>query len=387
MRSRDHGGVGISEIGLGAYSISGVYGMKDILEFKRTVVRAHDLGVNFFDVAEGYGDAERIIGETVAPFRDDVLIATKVGLREGVRPNLSYDYISDACEKSLHRLNTDHIDIYQVHFDDPTTPVEESVAALERLVEDGKILHYGVGHLPEDRVREYCSKGNVFSVMMELSAVSRSAEERLLPICRDTGAGAIAFSPTGRGILAGAFDDGSALEKKDIRRIDPLFHRENFESALRVAKVLREVGDAHDRPPSQVAMSWVLSHDEVVCALTGASNVAHLEENLDASGWSIPREEMGRIDDILRREEAWLSERRLVSLREILDGPLPTDRDESIRDLVYVMETAAAAGTAEEKVLMPLLAELFELRERGKEDITGGLEDIQRRLVDILRPG
>ena len=386
MIQRTHGGVAVSEIGVGAYSLSGGYGRKDVVEFKRMVGRAHELGVNFFDVADGYGDAERILGEALAPFREDVIIATKVGLREGATPNLSYDYISDACEKSLHRLNTDHIDLYQVHFDDPGTPVEESVEALERLVDEGKILHYGVGHLPEERIREYCSKGNVFSVLMELSAVSRTAETTLLPSCREFGAAAIAFSTTGRGILTGAFDDGLSLEKEDIRRIDSLFHRESFESATRIAERFREVGESHDRTTAQVAISWVLSHEDVVCALTGPSTVPHLEENLGASGWSIPRTDMETLGEMLQKEEDWLRDRRLASLTEILNKALPTDRDDSVRDLVHVMETAATAGCAREHELMPLFAELFELKERGKEDVSVGLEVIQRRLTELLKP-
>ncbi|MBU7046968.1 MAG: aldo/keto reductase, partial [Theionarchaea archaeon] len=141
-------GVEVSEVGVGCYSLAGVYGKKDVTIFKKMLERAFELGVNFFDTAEGYGNAERVLGETVKSYREDVLIATKVGVKEGVKPNLSDAYIRNACEESLTQLQTDYIDVYQVHFDDLETPVEETVNALDNLVDEGKILHYGLGHLP-----------------------------------------------------------------------------------------------------------------------------------------------------------------------------------------------------------------------------------------------
>ena len=119
MRYRKYKNLNISEIGIGCYSLSGVYGKKDIDEFKKMIVRAYELGVNFFDTAEAYGNAEQILGEVVEPFRKNIHIATKVGVKEGIRPDLSKEYIKKACEESLRNLKTDYIDLYQIHFDDP----------------------------------------------------------------------------------------------------------------------------------------------------------------------------------------------------------------------------------------------------------------------------
>jgi len=132
----------VSEVGIGCYALSGVYGAKDVKKFKQMLNHAYELGINFFDTADAYGDAERILGEAIKPYRKDVYIATKVGIKEGLKPTLSGKYVKTACEKSLERLQTDHIDLYQVHFDDPDTPVEETVGVLEELVSDGKIGHY-----------------------------------------------------------------------------------------------------------------------------------------------------------------------------------------------------------------------------------------------------
>jgi len=139
VKYRKHRDLKISEIGIGTYSLSGVYGVKNLEEFKRMIYRAYELGVNFFDTAEAYGNAEEILGEIVKPFREEVYIATKVGVRSGIKPNLSKDYIRKACEESLKRLQTDYIDLYQVHFHDPTTPIEETIEALEGLVEEEKL--------------------------------------------------------------------------------------------------------------------------------------------------------------------------------------------------------------------------------------------------------
>ena len=133
---------------MGTYSLSGVYGSKDIEKFRRMIKRAFKLGANFFDTAEGYGDAEKILGETVESFREEIIIATKVGIRKGFEPNLSRKYVLKACDRSLKRLKTDYIDLYQVHFNDPVTPIGEVVKTLEELVDMGKIRYYGIGHLP-----------------------------------------------------------------------------------------------------------------------------------------------------------------------------------------------------------------------------------------------
>ena len=152
MEYRTHQGFTISEIGVGCYALGGVYGQVDQPEFQSMLRRAYELGVNFFDTAEAYGDGERVLGEALRPFRQQVLIATKVGVKEGVEPNLSPGYIRSASEASLKALGTDYIDLYQVHFDDPHTPVQETVGALDELVAAGKVRRYGLGHLPLEKV-------------------------------------------------------------------------------------------------------------------------------------------------------------------------------------------------------------------------------------------
>jgi len=190
MKYRKHNDFNVSEVGVGCYALSGVYGGKDVKEFMRMLNRAYELGVNFFDTADVYGDAEQILGEVVKPYRHDFYIATKMGMTGDVKPNLSTKYVKSACEKSLERLQTDYIDLYQLHFDDPNTPVGEK---------------YGMA--------------------------------------------SIGFSATGRGLLTGRFQKGKKFEPGDIRNLDPLFQRESFQSSLRVGEKLAKVGRSYGKTP------------------------------------------------------------------------------------------------------------------------------------------
>ena len=384
MEYREHDGFRISEVGVGCYGLSGAYGSKDPEEFKRMIRCAYELGVNFFDTAEAYGDAERVLGEAVGPFRDEVYIATKVGLREGIKPCLSRAYVQRGCEESLKRLGTDYIDLYQVHFDDPETPVEETIEVLEGLVRAGKVRRYGIGHLPVERVELYYNLGNVFSVLMELSAVARESRERLLPLCRSHGVGAIAFSVTGRGLLTG-IRKRPQFEPGDIRNIDPLFQRERFQSGLRVATKLAELGEGYGKTSAQVAIAWVLAQPGVICALTGPSTVAHLEENVGGSGWQLASEDLEELEAFLKRENAWLEKEQRASVASILQGPLPHDSSQAFTDVIYVIETALALGLTTEEEILPLFRELYGLREELSEATIPQLTDIQGRLRTMIR--
>lgn len=373
----------VSELGVGSYSLSGAYGRKDPRRFKGVVDRAVELGVNFFDTAHAYGDAERVLGEALKPYRDDVVIASKIGMREGATPDLSYGHVKASCEESLDRLQTHYIDLYQVHFDDPGISVAETVGALDELVDEGKILRYGVGHLPAERIKEYFDTGKVVSVLMELSAVARSSRETLLPLCKEHGVGAIAFSVTGRGLLTGRIGRGTRFGEGDIRSLDPLFQRENLDSGLRVAERFRELGLKVGRTPVQTAIAWVLSHREVACALTGPSSVPHLEENLGASGWSLSQEDLEALESFFEAEDARLLEEQRVSLGRILSGRLPSDPGDALSDLVYAMETILSLGLASEEEVTPVFRELWGHRRDLNTGVLPTFVDIQERLREM----
>ena len=384
MRERRHDGLRLSEIGVGCYALSGAYGTKDPKVFARMLVRAHELGVRVFDTADAYGDAERILGEALCPIRDEVLLATKVGPTAGVRPSLRREAVKAACDRSLARLKTDRIDLYQVHFDDPPPPVRETVDALEELVEEGKIRRYGLGHLPLARVQDYAKAGRLFSVLLELSAVAREAEQALLPFCRAHGIGVIAFSPTGRGLLTGTIPPVPSFEPDDIRSIDPLFRRERLASGQRVAARLAEVGKRLGKTPAQVAIAWVLSRPGVVCTLVGPSTIAHLEEDVGGGGWDLPPEDVAGLDALLATEDAWVRERQEASVREILHEPLPDDSARALEDLVYVLETSILLDLIPEAEAIPFAEVLLPLRRSPGPEALPALrrayEDLRARL-------
>jgi aryl-alcohol dehydrogenase-like predicted oxidoreductase len=384
MKYRKHRGLSVSEVGVGCYALSGVYGAKDVNAFKQMLRHAFDLGVNFFDTAEAYGDAERVLGEVVHPYRDEVVIATKVGIREGLTPNLSKEYVHAACSRSLEQLHLDYIDLYQVHFDDPSTPVEETVEALEELVRGGKIRYYGVGHLPVDRIETYCRVGKPFSVLMELNAAARSARDQLLPLCRKHKLGAIAFSTTGRGLLTGKIRPGTVFPSGDLRRMDPMFQRERFQSGLRIAEKLAALGKEQSKTPAQVAIAWVLVQQGIISALTGPSNISHLEENTGASGWTLPSSALAALERFLAEEEKQMQNKQQVSLRRILTVPLPQNPSQALSDLVYVIETAVELGKLGENDVMPILRDLLPLRANLAKSSLGKLEAIRMQLAQLV---
>ena len=292
-----------------------------------------------------------------------------MGIREGYKPNLSRKYVLKACDRSLKRLKTDYIDLYQVHFNDPVTPIGEVVKTLEELVDMGKIRYYGVGHLPKEVIKEYCEIGDLFSVLAEFSAVSRESYESLFPLYEKYNLGIIAFSTTGRGLLTGRFKGKPHFEEGDIRVIDPLFQHERFEYGLKVYGKLAELGRRYGKTSTQVAIAWVLNHPGVICALTGPSTVNHLEENVGGSGWSIPKEGWQELEAYLKKEDEWLRKQQKKTMRRILSNPLRQPQ-KAFTDLIYVIETAISLNLISEKQVLPLFYDLYKLKKKIDEKET-----------------
>lgn len=373
----------LSEIGIGCYAVSGVYGKKDPNQFVRLVQRAYELGVTFFDTADLYTGASEVLGRAIKGFRDKVVISTKVGVADGGGRDLSEPHIKRSCEESLRQIGTDYVDLYQVHFDDPNTPISETVAAMEALKRAGKIREYGVGHLPINRVAEYLESSGAVTVMTELSAAARGARQHLLPMCTRHRAGVIGFSVTARGLLTGKIRPGHSFEEGDIRKVDPLFQREALDSSLRVADRLKQIGEAHGRTPAQVAIAWGLVQPSVVAVLTGPSTLEHLEENLGGSGFEVPAEDLAALETFFTEEEAWCSAERWGHLRPIVSVPLNREGDSAYRDLIYAMEAMAELGLVDEARLVGLFKSLVMIARKHGRHYTGSYEDIQKELRQL----
>ena len=219
---------------------------------------------------------------------------------------------------------------------------------------------------------------------MELSAVARNSREKLLPLCRTYGVGAIAFSVTGRGLLTGRFQKRKVFESGDIRNIDPLFQRERFQSGLRVAEKLAKVGRGYGKTPAQVAIAWVLSQPEVICALTGSSTIGHLEENVGGSGWLLSSEDLKDLELFFKQDDVWLEREQRSSIRQVLSKPMPKESSKAFVNLVYVIETAILLGLTSEKEVLPIFRELYGIRKTLDEDARSKLENIRKRLRSIM---
>ncbi|ACB84647.1 aldo/keto reductase [Natranaerobius thermophilus] len=384
MNYRKHRDFELSEIGIGTYSLSGVYGNVDINMFKEMLKRAYDLGINFFDTAEAYDEAEEILGDAVKDFRKDIYISSKVGVKGGNKPNLSKEYIKSACEESLRKLQTDYIDIYHVHFNDPYTPVEETISALEQLVKEGKIRKYGLGHLSKDVFKKYFSEGNVFSVIMEMNPLYYDKE--VLTLCRKYNVAIIPFSVTGRGLLTDEFwnKDDYEFESGDIRNIDPQFFKDNFEFAKKVSGKFKKIADKYNKTLVQVTISWILNQNGVVSALTGPSKITHLEENIGGSGWQLKSEDLAELDDFLRAEQKNLEVKQKETINNILGKSLPKDVEQSFVDLIYVIETSIKLKLITEKDILPIFYDLFALKSNLAKDDISELEQIKFKLQNLI---
>lgn len=377
------GGLTVSRIGYGCYGMSGVYGRRAPEVWRRILQLALELGITYFDAAESYGPAEGILGRELGTDRSRVIIATKVSPGPD-GPDLSPQRVVSACEGSLQRLRTGWIDLYQVHFDDPHTPVESTVAALESLKEAGKIREYGIGHLPPDRTAEYLRLGRPVSVLCELSPVAPGALQKLLPLARRHGTAVVAFSCTGRGLLGGAIAADHTFEEGDLRRLDPLFSPDRLAGGLRIRDRLAGIGRPRGTTAVQVGISWVLAQEGVAAALTGPSNPDHLRENACAADRRLPPEVIEEIDRCIGEEMRRVAEAAAGTCRAILSQQLSRQGDRAYGQLLLVAETAAEQGWAEEHELAPLAVRVLRLRSSAAGRYLPELEDVRSELASVV---
>ena len=372
-------------VGIGTYSLSGAYGKKNLDEFREMLLCAVEKGVRFFDTSETYGDeTEQFLGNTLKEMRKEIFLCTKVGMKGSKKPDLSYESVRQSCEKSLKNLLTEYIDLYMIHFDDPQTPVEETVQALSDLQSEGKIRHYGVSHLPINRIREYCERGNPYVVMAEFSAVSTAAKETVFPICRNNALKMIAFSVTGRGILTGSFDRERRFEHGDIRMMDPLFQREKLDCALAISEKMEELSRKIGVTRVQLAIAWVLSHSEVWIALTGPSTISHMMENVQAQRIKLEADLKKEINEAIREQQNSLRNKQEESVRNLVSSRLPADPSQALSDMVYAVETAIEIGKISEEQVIESVMTLLSMKDKASVRFREELEQLRLLLVKHL---
>lgn len=374
----------ISEIGLGTYALAGVYGEKDASEFERILRKAVDLGVTFFDTAPVYGMGEEILGKAIRPVRDRIVLSTKVAASLGGERSCSFESVVGSCEASLKQLKTDHIDLYQIHFDDGATPTAEVVRAFEHLKARGKIRAYGIGHVGYGRAAEYLKTGQVSTLMGELNAASRKYYLKMLPLMRSGGPGYIGFSLTARGILTGAYEGRNGLSEGDIRQMDAVFYGERAKSALRIRDKLGVVGRDLGASPAQVAIRWALEQGGVVTGLVGPSTPEHLEEDIAASDLVLSEVDVAELDRFIAAEDERLAGCLLDEIKGILASKV--GHAGAAGQLVYALEGLAELDLADEGELVGHMRSIFGAIKAGGEGVSS-LEAVRKALAKYVEVG
>ncbi|MDX0596411.1 aldo/keto reductase [Sinorhizobium medicae] len=303
----------VSTVGLGCMGMSFAYGEADENQSIRTLHRAVELGVNFFDTAEAYGpyENEKLIGKALKDRRDQVVIATKFGFRiepgkpatraiRGVdgRP----ENAKAVAEASLGRLGIDIIDLYYQHRVDPAVPIEETVGAMAELVKEGKVRALGLSEASAATIRRAHSVHPIAAVQSEYSLWSRDPEQEVLATCRELGIGFVPYSPLGRGMLTGAIRRLEDLAADDFRRSLPRFQQENFEANAALIGTLERLASAREVTAAQLALAWVVNQGEDIVPIPGARRIEHLEQNVAAAGIVLTEGERAEIGEALSPE-------------------------------------------------------------------------------------
>lgn len=295
----------VSAIGLGCMGMSFGYGAADETESIKAIHATLDTGINFLDTAEIYGPFtnEVLLAKALKDLsRDKVVIATKFGFEivdnqmRGVdsRP----DHVREVCEASLKRLETDYIDLFYQHRVDPNVPIEETVGELKKLIDEGKILHYGLSEASAETIRRAHAVHPVAALQSEYSLWERGGEAEIFPILRELNIGFVPYSPLGRGFLTGKIKSIDDLEETDFRRIVPRFEGDNFDANLKIVEKVQKIAEAKSVAPGQIALAWILHKGAFLVPIPGTTKSKHLRENAESAFVELTGEQMIELDQL-----------------------------------------------------------------------------------------
>ena len=297
----------VSAIGLGCMSMTPIYGVPDPDEAIATLHRAPELGIDFIDTSDAYGANganEELIGRGLKGRRENYILATKFGNirlpdgKPGAKGNPQY--VMEACDKSLRRLGTDYIDLYFIHRVDDTVPIEDTVGAMVRLKEQGKIRHLGISEAGSNSIRRAHRVHPIAAVQTEYSLWTRDVEQEILPLCHELGIGFLGYAPLGRGFLTGVVPAGDALPQNDLRRNMPRFQGENARQNQQLVEALKRLAANESCSPAQLCIAWLLLRNPPLVPLVGTSKRRWLEENAKAADVSPSAATLAALDKTFR---------------------------------------------------------------------------------------
>lgn len=313
MRTANLGPLSVSAQGLGCMGMSQSYGAGDDTESKATLLRALELGITLFDTADvygrtgagGFGANETLLGQTLAGRRDEFVLATKCGIQD-ILPGASVrfalngrpDYIRAACDASLRRLQTDHIDLYYLHRVDPQTPLADSIGAMAELVAAGKVRHIGVSEVSAEQLETAHQVHPITAVQSEYSLWTRDIEDGVVPAARRLGIGIVPFSPLGRGFLTGAITSAEGFAENDSRRRLPRFADDALQANQRLVDVVKAIAAERGVLPGQVALAWVHAQGPDVVPIPGTKRRTYLEQNAAAVDVALTPDDLARLDGL-----------------------------------------------------------------------------------------
>jgi aryl-alcohol dehydrogenase-like predicted oxidoreductase len=302
-RKLGNSGLEVSAIGLGCMGMSYAYGPAgDKKEMIALIRKAVELGITFLDTAEVYGPFtnEELVGEALAPYRRQVVIATKFGIKIDPSGQQVVDsrpeHIKQSANASLKRLKVDAIDLYYQHRVDPNVPIEDVAGAVKELIREGKVKHFGLSEPGVQTIRRAHAVQPVTAVQSEYSLWWRRPEEELLPTLEELGIGFVPFSPLGKGFLTGKIDENTKFDSSDFRNIVPRFTPEARKANLALVDLLRKIAERKKATPAQIALAWLLAQKPWIVPIPGTTKLKRLEENIGAVGLEPTSEALREID-------------------------------------------------------------------------------------------
>ena len=299
----------VSPIAFGTWQLGGEWGEFDEQRAIEAIRHARGLGIDFFDTAQayGFGVSERLLAQALEDelleARNDIVIATKGGLRQvsgGVTRDSSPEFLRDGVDQSLDALGVDYIDLYQVHWPDPDTPLAETGAALAELRDEGKIRHIGVSNYSAEQMEELSQTVPVETLQPPYHLFAREIEDDVLPWCLDNGVGVLVYGPLAHGLLSGAIDEDTEFADDDWRSDSPQFTEGNLTQNLAVVRQLTEVADGVGCTLSQLAIAWTLEHPAVHVAIVGSRSPEHIEESVGALDVQLSSADLQQIETVMQ---------------------------------------------------------------------------------------